>query len=99
MAAKDKQRQKRREEQARQEGSWTGGITKDAPELESEAEALMCEQEWQLKTKAREQVRLEAEARGELCYYPDGSGKGGRSGWGWVSTLGGAESARSKGPD
>ena len=56
------------------------------------------EKRWELKTQARKRVREEAEQAGGLCYYPDGSFKMSRSGWGWVAQQAGRELRSDCGP-
>jgi len=98
MAAKDRQRQRSAEEKAQQEGTWSGGWEKAAANPDEEREKEMAKEEWEAKTATRAKIRAEAEEKGGLCYFPDGSAKDGRSGWGWVAQAGGKEVARAKGP-
>ena len=100
LAATDQERQKKEREEARKRGEWNndGGDTVAEAEAETRAEAGMPEQEWQAKTRTRRRVREAAESAGGLCYFPDGSSRGGLSGWGWVAQQSGRELARGRGP-
>ena len=93
LASIDRKRQAEEHGRECEAGAWTDA----AQENEADGDAAVCEQEWQVKTTARREVRERAEVAGLQCYYPDGSAKDGLSGWGWVAQRGGVEVKRENG--
>ena len=94
LASIDRKRQAEERERECEAGAWTDAAQED----EASGDAGVGEQEWQMKTAARQEVREKAEAAGLQCYYPDGSAKDGLSGWGWVAQRREAEVKREHGP-
>ena len=81
LASVDRTRQRKEREEADAAGTWSDESGGEHEKNPDEASGTL---DWEAKTQARKRVREEAEKAGVLCYYPDGSFKEGRSGWGWV---------------
>ena len=95
LASVDRARQRKEREEADAAGTWSD---ESGGEQEKNPDDATGKQEWELKTQARKRVREEAEQAGGLCYYPDGSFKMSRSGWGWVAQQAGRELRSDCGP-
>ena len=95
LASVDRARQRKEREEADAAGTWSDESGGEQEKNPDEANGTL---DWEVKTQGRERVREEAEKAGDLCYYPDGSLREARSGWGWIAQQAGRELRSDYGP-